>query len=116
MGQIKIINMKLVELVNYFRNGGSFEEFLQSQSLNIESEVVEIYMEKPFDINNNLAFFEIEKTEGIVEYKSNNVKYYNLFDFYYFLDAIEESNVGQNKLLTDFDVANRLLLYAINDA
>ena len=72
-------------------------------------------MEKPFDLSNRLAFFEIEKTEGIVEYISNKVKYYNLFDFYYFLDVIEESNVGQNKLLTDIDVANRLLLYAIND-
>lgn len=56
--------MKLLELVKYFKEGGSYEEFCQSQSLNIEAEVVEIYMEKPFSIDNDLAFFEIEKTEG----------------------------------------------------
>lgn len=108
--------MKLVELVNYFRKRGSFDEFCQSKSLNLESEVIEIYMEKPFDLGNDLAFFEIEKTEGKVEYIFNGIKYFNLFDFYYFLDAIEESNSDENKSLTDNEIANRLLSYAIHDA
>ena len=56
--------MKLVELVNYFRSGGVYYKFCQSQLLNAESEVVEIFMENPFAIDNELAFFEIEKTEG----------------------------------------------------
>lgn len=54
--------MKLAELIQFFRNGGSYEEFCQTQSLDTESEVVEIYMEQPVKIDNNLAFFEIEKT------------------------------------------------------
>lgn len=108
--------MKLINLVNYFRSGGSYEEFCQSQSLDTHSEVVEIYMEKPFDINNDLAFFEIEKTEGNIEYTNNGVKYFNLFDFYYFLDAIEESNNSDNQNLTDNIIAERLYDYAIKDA
>ena len=54
--------MKFVELISYFKKGGSFEEFCQSKSLDFESEVVEVYMEKPFNLANDLAFFEIEKT------------------------------------------------------
>jgi hypothetical protein len=108
--------MKLLELVNYFRKGGSFEEFCQSESLDLGSEVVEIYMEKPFDLNNDLIFCEIEKTEGSLEYSSNGVTYFNMFDFYYFLDAIEESNSDKNKVLSDNEIASRLLSYAIHDA
>jgi len=108
--------MKLLELVNYFRKGKTYEEFCQSQSLNVESEVVEIYMAKRFSIKNDLAFFEIEKTEGKVEYIFNGVKYFNLFDFYYFLDAIEEPNNDENVSLTEDAITKRLYNYAVNDA
>ncbi|OJW02647.1 MAG: hypothetical protein BGO52_00600 [Sphingobacteriales bacterium 44-61] len=108
--------MKLVELVNYFRSGGAYEDFCQSQSLNTESEVIEIYMEKPFNLDNSLAFFEIEKTEGKNEYILNGVKYFNLIDFYYFLDSIEESNIDENASLTDNEIAKKIYDYAINDA
>lgn len=115
MGKINK-DMKLVDLVHYFRNGGDFEEFCLQQAINAESEVIEIYMQKPFSLESELAFFEIEKTEGAVEYSLNNVKYYNLFDFYYFMDVIEESNNSQNGELTDNEIAKILLSYAINDA
>lgn len=108
--------MKLVELVNYFRHGGSYEEFCQSESIDLESEVIEIYMRKPFNLDNNLAFFEIEKTEGNIEFIFDSEKYFNLFDFYYFLDVIKESNNSKNKSLTDREIASRLLSYSINDA
>ncbi len=62
--------MKLVELVNYFRTGGSYEKFCQDKLLDVESEIVEIYMEKPFDLGNDLGCFEIEKTKGKIEYIS----------------------------------------------
>ncbi|MEM9857751.1 MAG: hypothetical protein AAF843_10355 [Bacteroidota bacterium] len=108
--------MILEELVSYFRNGGSFEEFCDDKSLDIESEVIEIYMEKPFNIDNALSFFEFEKTEGKVEYVHNDKKYFSLFDFYYFLEAIEESNSGQHQSLSDTQIAGMLFSYAVSDA
>ncbi|TGD58946.1 hypothetical protein [Flavobacterium humi] len=108
--------MNLKELIKFFREGGSYDSFYQSQSLNNDSEVIEIYMEKPFNIDNDLAFFEIENTKGQVEYTFNNIKYFNLFDFYYFLDAIEESNNGENSSLTNEVIAERLFHCAIYDA
>ncbi len=108
--------MTLRELVKYFRSGGSYEEFCQSKSLSLESEVIEIYMQKPFHLNNDLAFFELENTEGKLEYIFNSTKYFNLFDFFYFLDAIAESNNSENTTFNDEEILNKLFLYAINDA
>lgn len=108
--------MKLLELVKYFRRGGSYESFCITESLDQESEVIEIYMKQPLGLNSDLGFFEIEKTEGAYEFDSNNINYTNLFDFYYFLDAIEDSNNETNKNLTDEDLAKILYAYAVNDA
>lgn len=108
--------MKLLNLVEYFKNGGSYEDFCQTQSLDTESEVVEIYMQEPLKIDNDLAFFEIEKTEGNIEYSNNGIKYSNLFDFYYFLDAIEESKNTDNQALSNEELTKILYNYALNDA
>lgn len=108
--------MTLIELINYFRKNGNQEEFFKDNSLNLESEVVEIYMQKPFNIENKIELFEIEKTNGKIEFEFNNVKYYNLIDFYYFLDFIEDSKTKVNKNPTDLKLAEILLNYCINDA
>lgn len=108
--------MKLLELVNYFRSGGSYEEFCELQSLNKASEVVEIYMKQPLKIDNELAFFEIEKTEGNFEFSDSGTVYSNLFDFYYFLDAIEDSNKKENQSFTNEGITRLLYKYAIIDA
>jgi len=108
--------MRLVELIQYFRQGGSYEQFCLSHSLKPDAEAVEIYMEKPFDLNNQLAFFEIEKTNGSIEFSANGLMYYSLFDFYYFLDVIKESNRIDSKTLTTEEIARKLLFFAINDA
>ncbi|QHS58203.1 hypothetical protein [Chitinophaga agri] len=105
--------MTLTALISYFRKGGSYEEFCLSCELDARSEVIEIYMEQPWEINNDIALFEIEKTEGLAEYTANNKKYSNLFDFYYFLDVVDES---KNMTITDGELAERLLSYVRDDA
>jgi len=108
--------MKLLELIDFFRDGGSFKEFCHLHSLHEESEVIEIFMEIPLDIDNELKYFEIEKTGGSTEYTDNGINYYNLFDFYYFLDAIEEANNNQKRSLYNEELAKLLYNYAIHDA
>ena len=109
-------NMTLTELIHYFRSGGKYECFCQEQTLDPESEVVEIYASAPLSLESNLAFFEIEKTGGCIEHSHDNIKYRNLFDFYFFQGAIEESISEQNQNLEDSEIASKLLSYAINDA
>ena len=105
--------MNLVELVALFKSGKSYEEFCDDYRLDADSEVIEIYMTKPMSIEESLAFYPIEVTEGKVQFIYNSVEYYNLFDFYYFIDAIEEVK-GTN--YTDREVAGKLLNYAMLDA
>lgn len=108
--------MKLVDLISYFRNGGSYEDFCDNYALNVDSEVVEIYMRTPLNLENELGFFEIEETEGMLDFEFNGLKFFNLFDFYYFLDAIDESNNGENKKLSNHEIAKKLFDYAIDNA
>lgn len=103
--------MTLLDLVTYFKDGGDFEEFCTQENLNLESEVIEIFAVSPLSIDSELLFVEIEKSEGRNTYIANSSKYENLFDFYYFLDAIEESGNMSSEKLTE-----ALFKYAINDA
>ncbi|PTS82818.1 hypothetical protein DBR00_17075 [Pseudomonas sp. HMWF032] len=106
--------MKLVELVAYFRKGGSFREFCREQGIRDESEVVEIYAEEPVNINSVLNFFPIEETGGCVSFEFNGRKYENLFDFFYFLDVMEGAKSQIE--LSDLELADKIFAYAVKDA
>ncbi|WP_199748407.1 hypothetical protein [Pedobacter sp. KBW01] len=73
-------------------------------------------MMRPFNIDNDLVFFRIGDTEGKIEYTFEGESYFNLFDFYYFQDAIEESKSGSCLSLSDTEIAKKLYDYAMNDA
>lgn len=108
--------MNLSELINYFRNGGTYKDFCHNQSLDQTSEAIEVYMEQPLELNNNLAFFEIETTEGSLEFVKDGIRYYSLFGFHYLFEVLEEIKNSDHRDLTDKDIAEILFNYAINDA
>lgn len=108
--------MNLSELINYFRSGGSYKDFCQDHLLDQESEAVEIYMEQPLELNNTLAFFEIETTEGSLEFVKDGIRYYSLFGFPYFINVLEEIKKSDHLDFTDKDIAELLYNYAINEA
>ncbi|SHG24809.1 hypothetical protein SAMN02787073_3785 [Chryseobacterium vrystaatense] len=106
--------MNLSELINYFRNGGSYKEFCHDQSVDQESEAVEIYMEQPLELNNTLAFFEIETTEGSLEFFKDGVRYYSLFGFPYLINVLEEIKNSDHQDLADKDIAELLYNYVMS--
>lgn len=103
--------MDLIELVDKFKKGEKFEDFCKKENLNYSSEVIEVYMEKPLNLKSEVVFLDIEKTGGHLEYNINGTTFYNLFDFYYFQDFINEANK-----LSSIEIADRILKYVINDA
>ncbi|MGF6214459.1 hypothetical protein [Comamonas sp. 4034] len=107
-------SLNLAELISFFRRSGKFEDFCKINNLNSESEVIEIYAIDPRDINSDLGFFPIENTEGQVVININGLKYYNLFDFFYFLDVIND--VKGDEKISDIELAKRLLKYSEDDA
>lgn len=106
--------MTIKTLINYFKTVGTLNEFLENNSLNADSELILAYMQKPLSIENEISFFEVEKVDDETEFKKT--KYFYLFDFHYFLEFIEESKSYKNRNLTDQELAEILLNYAINDA
>ena len=106
--------MKLIDLITFFRQGGTFEDFCQAEGLDEESEVIEIYAQEPVGLESELGFFAVEETEGQVEFQSKGVRYHNLFDFFYFLDVIED--ISDSDEPTDSELAQKLFTYAMKDA
>lgn len=106
--------MKLTGLVSYFRNGGTFEGFCEEQSLDVDSEVIEVYARTPVSLDSELGFFPVEETGGRAELQLEGLLYQNLFDFFYFLDVIEDVKKAPDQ--GDDELARRLLSYALKDA
>lgn len=106
--------MKLIDLVAYFRQGGTFEDFCRTQGLNLESEVVEIYAQEPVGLESQLGFFPIQETGGQAAFSSKGIRYKTLFDFFYFLEVIEDLKGAQ--IPTDGELAQILLSCAVKDA
>jgi len=109
--------MTLPELITYFKSDdNTFDDFCKMQRLDSDAEAIEIYMPKPFGLNNKLEFFRVEETAGKKQYSYNGSEFYSLFNFYYFLNVIKDSERPENNYLTDIDLALRLLDYAERDA
>ena len=106
--------MKLLDLINLFKTDIVFEDFLKDNSLNLNSECIEIYMKDKIHPNSELAFFEIENTNDKIVFEKNSVKYYSLFDFYFFIDCMSEAK--DDKTLSSEKLVKILINYSINDA
>ena len=106
--------MKLIDLITFFRQGGTFEGFCRAQGLDEDSEVIEIYAHEPVGLESELGFFPVEETEGQLEFQSKGLRYHNLFDFFYFLDVIEGIRDCDEPI--DSELAQRLFTYAMTDA
>lgn len=108
--------MSLPELIEYFRNDGTYEGFCKLHRLESDADVTEIYMQKPYGLNNKLEFFKVEETAGKKLYNYNGSDFNYLFDFNYFLSAVKEADRPASRLTTDIDLALRLIDYAERDA
>jgi hypothetical protein len=106
--------MRLVDLIAFFRQGRTFEDFCIVNGVNTESEVIEIYAQDPINLDSKLGFFPIEETDGQIKYQSGTLIYHNLFDFFYFLEVIK--SVKSNEGISNEELAQKLFSYAINDA
>src|SRR5262249_23530787 len=106
--------MKLVDLISFFRQGGAFEDFCAANGLSTASEVIEIYAQEPVSLEAQLGFFPVEETEGRVRFQSGGLTYHNLFDFFYFLEVIEDLKGSESP--GNEELAQQLFSYAIRDA
>ena len=102
--------MTLPELIHYFTEGNTYEDFCKAQGINRFAEV-EIYMQKPFGINGKVELFKMEETSGKALYNYNGADFYNLFGVNYFMNAVKEADKGDD-FVNEIDLALKLIDYA----
>lgn len=83
--------MTLPEIITYFNNGGSYENFMKSCGFAADADNVALYAQKPFGLNSKIEFFSEGETAGMAEHSYNGSEFANLFDFTYLLNAIREA-------------------------
>lgn len=106
--------MKLIDLIGFFRRGGSYDAFCLANSLDANSEAIEIYGQMPLSMESALGFLPIEESKGKIQMEIDGAHYVNLFDFFYFQDVITDAK--NTPEMDDRSLAAKLMNYAIKDA
>jgi hypothetical protein len=107
--------MKLIEFIKYLTNPELLESLYKEQGLNLESEVLLIYMKEDLDLSSYISILEIEETEDDLIFEKEGLKYIQLFPIDYAIDLIEFDLNIKDKGYSDLEIAERLLEYRKND-
>ena len=108
--------MNIIQLIEIYKSGDGLDKLIQIEGLKKDSEVIEVFSTKPFSIDTELSFVEIEESEGKIKFEINGLLKYNLFDLFFFEDFIEDSEGPEHNNKTNEQLAKVLLDYAVNDA
>ena len=105
--------MKLTELIPFLKDKSKWDNLLTKFNIDKESEEILIYATEHLDIESEVILFEIERTDDKLETTINGVRYIQILPSSLAKDLME-NDFSQMK--SDFEIANRLLEYSINDA
>ncbi len=108
--------MKLIDLIPYLIDMEKLSNFYLENNLNFDSEEVSIYMVDKIDVNSNIYFFEVEETDGEVEFEKEGVIYLSFFPLEHTYELVKDELDLLNKGLTNQQISERLVQYRIYDA
>lgn len=108
--------MKLLDIIEYLRHPDNVGQLYDTINLSPDSEAILIYMKDSLDLNSELKFFEIEKTEDDLVFKEDDVTYHQFFPVDYAVEILDSYFSDNEKKLDNIGLAKRLLEYRINDA
>jgi len=104
--------MKFIEFIKYLKNNET-EQFMNQHYSDIDYYDAEVYLKDSLNKESELAIFDGEKIEGLIEMEVNNEKYYNLFTLDLLVEVFEDySNLSSS----DTEIADKIINYRINDA
>ncbi len=104
--------MKFIEFIKYLKNNET-EQFMNQHYSDIDYYDAEVYLKDSLNKESELAIFDGEKIEGLIEMEVNNEKYYNLFTLDLLVEVFEDySNLSNS----DTEIADKIINYRINDA
>jgi hypothetical protein len=108
--------MKLLDLIDYLVMPSKLEAFYREHGINEESESLSICMQNSLSIDSDVAIFGIEETGEHINFQKDGIDYVDMLPVDLAIDLIESGLGLKHKDVTNLDIANRLLEYAIYDA
>ena len=108
--------MKLVDLVPYLIGKKKLETLYQQKPLDSDSAAILVYMKDELAIESDLRFLRIEDTADEINFTLDGVRFVQLFPLGH-LNELTHSDLNLvNKGYSDFEIAQRLFDYRLNDA
>ncbi len=108
--------MNLENLVKFLLTPEQLGELFNEMNVDLESEALLIYMKDFLSLKSEIAIFPIEETEDDIQFKKDDIDYYQLFPVETAIELIEADLDLKDKGYSDLDIAKRLLDYRFNDA
>ena len=108
--------MKYLELIKYLTDSSKLPELYKMHGVDPDSEAIIIFFAEKFELNSEIALWEIEETEGELEFVKDGLVYMELFPVNHAVNLIEFDLNLKDKGYSDEQIAQRLLEYRINDA
>ncbi len=105
--------MNLIEFIKYLKDEEEAVQYMNEHYPDVDYYDAEVYLKDSLSVESDLAIFDGEKIEGMIEMEVDNEKYYNLFT----LDLLVEVHGDYSKPSgTDREIAERIINYRIKDA
>ena len=105
--------MNLVDFIEYLKDDKKAAQYVEKHYPGVDYYDAEVYLKGALSIESELAIFDGEKIEGMIEMEVNKEKYYNLFS----LDLLVEVYEDYSKFSgSEREIAQRIIDYRINDA
>ncbi|MFH6959383.1 hypothetical protein ACHRV1_18460 [Flavobacterium aquidurense] len=106
--------MKLIELVKHLKTVKEYETFISAQLIDIEYDLIDMYMIEKVDLESDIVFFNPEKIPNKIIIEIEEVIYENLFPLNMTQNLVEEFVIS-NKTASDLEIAQFLLNYRQKD-
>ena len=105
--------MNLIDFVKYLGSSEKITQYMSEYYADIDYYDAEVYLKNSLSVESELAIFDGDKIEGMIEMHVNNEQYYNLFSLDLLVEVYEDYSSPTE---TDYEIAERIINYRINDA
>lgn len=108
--------MTLIHLIKYLVHTENLKDLYKGKAINSESEALFIFLKDTIDLQSEVYIFDLEETDGKMNYTKDGVTYIQIFPLDLAIDLIESDLQLKDKGYSDLQIARRLLEYRIYDA
>jgi len=108
--------MNVIELVSRIRTLEQAENLARGEYPELDFRQVDIYLEEVLSIVSEVKLFDAESIPNDSEIEIDGKRFVNLFPLAMAQEMVEDFSNAYSNILSDKEIADRLINYRINDA